>query len=170
MLHALTYDPGMSSTPAGSSPDRHGIGGFASSPSTAALLTALFDLLQDARSRGARANGTASVLVHLAKAGSGCGRDLAAALHLDQSTVSRHLASLEADDLVRRTTSPADRRTHVLELTEAGRAAALAEVRRRVALLESAVESWPDPDVADLARLLHRFVADLRSTEEGPRT
>lgn len=140
---------------------------LASTPATAALLAALFDLMHDAKRRGAQTAGTSQILVRLAKSCPARGSDLATDLHLDQSTVSRHLAALEADGLVHRTASAQDKRVHEVELTDAGRAAAVTEIQRRVTALESAVADWSQNDIEELTRLLARFVAGLRATEEG---
>ena len=55
---------------------------LAASPATASLLTALVDLMRDARRRGATQSGGGQLLVVLAKDGPRCGADLASALHL----------------------------------------------------------------------------------------
>lgn len=140
---------------------------LATSPDTAALLTAIVDFMADARRRGAAHAGTSQLLVMLSKSGPCCGADLAASLHLDQSTVSRHISALESDGLVQRSPSAHDRRVLELELTEAGRLAARQEFERRIRLLESAVTDWSADDIDTLTRLLTRFSAGLRSTSEG---
>ncbi|MFN8171406.1 MAG: MarR family winged helix-turn-helix transcriptional regulator [Candidatus Nanopelagicales bacterium] len=143
---------------------------LAASPATASLLTALVDLMRDARRRGATQSGGGQLLVVLAKDGPRCGADLASALHLDQSTVSRQISALEAEGLVRRRASARDRRVHELELTDDGRRVAREEIQRRVRLLEAGVAGWAEEDIDTLSRLLARFVAGLRSAEEGPRS
>jgi DNA-binding MarR family transcriptional regulator len=94
--------------------------------------------------------------------------DLAHALHLDQSTVSRHVASLESDGLVQRTPLEEDRRAHRIELTAAGTQAAHRAVETRVRQFEAAVAGWPDDDIARLARLLTAFVDRLSAHEGNP--
>lgn len=143
---------------------------LASSPATASLLSAVIELMRDARRRGATQPGGTQLLVALAKAGPSCGADLATALHLDQSTVSRQLSALEADGLVQRRPSDRDRRVHDLELTDACRTAARDEVERRIRVLEAGVAGWSEDDIDTLSRLLTRFVAGLRTTEEGTRS
>ena len=152
--------------------DDHGalLAELASSPATASLLTSVIGLMRDARRRGATQAGGAQLLVVLAKSGPSCGADLATALHLDQSTVSRQISALEADGLVRRRSSAQDRRVHELELTDDGRLAARTEIERRVRLLEVGVADWTEDDIETLSRLLARFVAGLRSAEEGTRS
>jgi len=135
------------------------------SEATAGLLSALFDLLHDIKSRRAQTSGTAQLLVRLASSCPARGSDLAADLHLDQSTVSRHVGALESEGLVRRQANPHDRRSYDLELTEAGRLAADTELRRRITALEAAVVRWSDRDVDEFARLLRQFVAGLRAAD-----
>jgi DNA-binding MarR family transcriptional regulator len=80
--------------------------------------------------------------------------DLAADLGLDISTVSRQVARLTDQRLVRRQADPADARAGHLDLTARGREL-LAKVRRgRHAWLAEAVDGWTDADRAELARLL----------------
>jgi MarR family transcriptional regulator, transcriptional regulator for hemolysin len=48
-------------------------------------------------------------------------RDLAAAIGIEGATLTYHLNRMEADGLIGRRRDPANRRVHVVELTEAGR-------------------------------------------------
>lgn len=49
-------------------------------------------------------------------------RDLAAAVGIEDATLTHHLGRMERDGLVRRHRAPDDRRTQVVELTTAGEA------------------------------------------------
>ncbi|MBB4134443.1 MarR family winged helix-turn-helix transcriptional regulator [Gordonia humi] len=84
--------------------------------------------------------------------------ELAAAMSADPSTMSRHVAQLVDDGLVRREPDPEDGRACRLVLTDDGfeRVAVLA-ARRREAIGEL-VADWPDEDFATFAHLLTRFV------------
>lgn len=159
----------MTQATAGAPPSHSGghAADLASTPQIALLLTALADLAQDGRRRRTEHGGPVSLLVALAKHGTCCGADLAASLQLDQSTVSRHLSTLEADGLVERVPSEQDRRVHTLRLTERGNEQATAELARRVRFLELAIADWPTDDIESFARLLTRFTDGMRSAETG---
>src|SRR5690554_6340765 len=62
-----------------------------------------------------------SVLVHLARSGGLRSTDLAEAEGLDPSTMSRRLAVMGEQDLVRREPDPDDRRAWRIHLTDTGR-------------------------------------------------
>lgn len=86
---------------------------------------------------------------------------LAARLHLDASTVSRHVAALQQAGLTTREADPDDGRACRLRLTSAGQSA-VAETRqlRRNAVREL-VGSWPTDEQDMFAALLERLNADL---------
>ena len=140
----------------------------AATPANAALVGALFDLIITLRRDQIGPSAATPVLVRLAADGSMRSCDLAHALHLDQSTVSRHVASLETDGLVQRTPLEEDRRAHRLELTPAGMQAAHAAIADRVGRFEAAVADWPEDDIARLARLLTALVDGLSAQERNP--
>jgi DNA-binding MarR family transcriptional regulator len=102
-----------------------------------------------------------ALLVHLARCNPMRSSDLASAMHLDQSTVSRHLAHLESAGLVTRTPDPADRRAHHVAATATGREQARQVISSRVQDFELVVDAWSDRDRSDLARLLTRFSAEF---------
>ena len=70
------------------------------------------------------------VLASLAGGLHGSQRSIAAAVGIEGPTLTHHLGRMESDGLVVRTRDPENRRTHQVELTDAGRAqfAALLEV------------------------------------------
>lgn len=83
--------------------------------------------------------------------------ELAARLDVDLSVASRQVATLEAAGLVERDPDPADRRAHLLGLTDAGRAA-LADVHGHLtAGLADALADWSDDDLLAAARTLQRL-------------
>jgi len=85
---------------------------------------------------------------------------LAAAVHSDPSTVSRQIAALVRDGLVKRRADPDDGRASVLVPTEAG-LAVLEEQRRRIGLaLARVVRQWAPEDLDRFLELLDRFVVD----------
>ena len=87
--------------------------------------------------------------------------DLAAALGLDASTVSRQVRALEESGYVRRAGDPVDRRAALLGLEPAGRRLLDQAIARRRALLEHALAHWAPEDRAALSELLSRLADDL---------
>ena len=87
--------------------------------------------------------------------------DLAAALGLDVSTVSRQVRHLEDAGLVLRESDPDDRRAHRLSITAEGRQL-LEQLRKaRREMLCRALVGWSDADRARLTDLLARLADDL---------
>lgn len=74
---------------------------------------------------------TYPVISGLARGGPTTAADLAAAIGIDRSVVSRHASRLEEAGLVQRTSHPRDKRATVLTLTERG-VAAVATMRTRL--------------------------------------
>lgn len=97
---------------------------------------------------------TDSILIHLAKGGPARSTEIAGALNLDASTVSRHLTRLADDGLIERRPDPEDGRASLVSTTAAGRSRAESSIVDRVAQLESTIENWSDLDLATLCRLL----------------
>jgi len=137
----------------------------ADSPATADLMGSLFDFILAIKRSPADGSGSMPILMRLGGGRPVRSRDLAEELHLDQSTVSRHLATLEHDGLVQRTPDENDRRSHLLTPTEAGTAATRQWLTGRVRQFETATSDWPTDDVATFARLLDDFTQGLRAQE-----
>jgi DNA-binding MarR family transcriptional regulator len=88
---------------------------------------------------------------------------LAASTQLDTSTVSRHVTQLEQSGLVERSQDPDDGRAQRVGLTDEGRAQLAASTARRREVLTNSLDDWDAADLADLERLLGRFVASVES-------
>jgi len=88
---------------------------------------------------------------------------LAASTQLDTSTVSRHVTQLEQSGLVERGQDPDDRRAQRVGLTAEGRTQLAASTARRREVLTQSLDGWDADDLADLERLLGRFVASVES-------
>ena len=87
--------------------------------------------------------------------------DLALALGLDLSTVSRQIRVLEEATLVVREGDPEDGRASRFAVTDRGRSV-LHEVRsKRRGILGRALSSWTSADRAALSNLLQRLAEDL---------
>jgi len=87
--------------------------------------------------------------------------DVAEALRLHKSTMSRNLAVLERLGLVQRETSEQDARALDLSLTPSGRTSLDAAISARRQRLSDALGRWSTQDVDDLARLLAHLNDDL---------
>ena len=86
---------------------------------------------------------------------------LAEQVHADPSTVSRHVAALVEQGLVRRTADESDGRASRLVVTDAGRAT-LDELRaERTAHLQRVTAGWDAIDLATLTTLFGRLLDDL---------
>jgi DNA-binding MarR family transcriptional regulator len=90
-------------------------------------------------------------------------KDVAAALDLEHSTVSRLLGEIEDDGLVVRGSDPSDRRRTTIALTDLGRsvvsdATAMTRFFTRLLLSE-----WPREDVESLSRLMGRLAETVHS-------
>jgi len=107
-------------------------------------------------------------LVLLGERGSLRISEMAQALNLDISTVSRQLKLLEQRGLVEREADASDGRVINVGLTEAGREVLDRLVRARLALMEEALADWEPEDVSRLTDLLARFAIDLQSALEDP--
>jgi DNA-binding MarR family transcriptional regulator len=103
------------------------------------------------------------LLGHVARLAPVRATDLAEHVHLDGSTISRHLRALEEAGLLERTPDPDDRRASLLALTDEGRVGLDRAMAARTAMFASATDEWDDHDVADLVRLLHRLSDDLEN-------
>lgn len=87
--------------------------------------------------------------------------DLAAQMHLDLSTVSRHLRVLETRGLVTRTPDPHDARAHTIGLTDAGRKVLAHLLDQRAVAIRDAIAHWPTEDRQALRRLVRQLADDL---------
>ena len=91
--------------------------------------------------------------------------ELATALELDVSTVSRLVRVLEGSGLLHREADPSDRRASILRLTAAGSEAMHRTRAIRRGAVRDLLASWPANDVAAFADLLERFDADWQAAD-----
>jgi DNA-binding MarR family transcriptional regulator len=92
---------------------------------------------------------------------------LAAQMHLDLSTISRHLHSLEQQGMVQRTADPADARAQRIRITARGGGVLTRVLEHRAATIRDAITHWPEVDRRALCQLLRRLADDL-SDAAGP--
>ena len=86
---------------------------------------------------------------------------LAELVHADPSTLSRHVAALVEDGLVRRVADEADGRASRLVVTDAGLAALDVLRHERESVLEKVTADWSPGDLTALTTLFGRLVDDL---------
>jgi DNA-binding MarR family transcriptional regulator len=87
--------------------------------------------------------------------------DVASALSVDVSTVSRQVKQLELEGLVARQPDPTDGRASVLALTPAGHEALERLRRARREVLAEVIAGWPDESRSALANLICRLADDM---------
>lgn len=133
-----------------------------------ALVTALMTVAGRMRKIGdtGPAEKAALVVLHHVSSATGPTRisDLATGMHLDSSTVSRHVAALERSGHLQRAIDPDDHRASRIALTEIGREALAAAFRTWRDTLDAALTDWSAADRATLTTLLTRLATDLEAT------
>jgi DNA-binding MarR family transcriptional regulator len=107
------------------------------------------------------------VLWELQTRGASRPSDLAAAVGLDASTVSRHLQTLERGGFVARTRDTEDGRARSVEVTPTGSALIADAGTARDALLSAAMSGWTPDDRLTLFNLLNRLADNLTESEAG---
>ena len=109
--------------------------------------------------------GSYVLLAHLGRAGSARSADLARALHLNASTVSRQVAAVGREGLIDRIPDPADHRAFEVRLTSHGRVV-LARLREmKLRRLHAAFETWSEQEVRTFALALRRLNEGLDSAD-----
>jgi DNA-binding MarR family transcriptional regulator len=126
------------------------------------LITAAKNNAPEARDRAAL------VLLHpLARLGPLRQGALADQVHADPSTVSRHVAVLVEEGLVRRVADETDGRATRLVVTDAGLDALEQLGRDRAAFLQRVTAGWDETDLTAFSGLLGRFLDDLAAALPG---
>jgi len=94
-------------------------------------------------------------------------RELAEAVGIQQATLTHHLNVMDAQGLVTRRRDPANRRVHLVELTEAGEAAFLRLRDAALAFDERLRRGVTDRDLDDLEGLLGRLERNVADGDPG---
>ena len=105
------------------------------------------------------------VLISLKSRPLGNQRELADAVGIREATLTHHLNAMDAQGLVTRRRDPANRRVHLVELTEAGEALFLRLRDAAFAFDQRLRRGLTDRDAADLEGLLLRLE---RNVADGP--
>ena len=111
-----------------------------------------------------------AILHELHRAGTTRPSDLAALMHVDLSTISRHLQSLETVGMVVRSRDPEDARAQRIDLTPRGDEVFVQFLDGRSASLREAVAHWPAKDRSALRLHLDRLADDLSRLAVPART
>ena len=93
-------------------------------------------------------------------------RDLAKAVGVREATLTHHLNAMDRQGLVTRTRDPANRRTHIVELTPAGEAAFLRLRDAATAFDQRLRDGLTDTELAGLTILLDRLAGNVAG-EQG---
>jgi DNA-binding MarR family transcriptional regulator len=96
--------------------------------------------------------------------GPSCINGLARELHLDSSTVTRQVSTLETAGFVTRQVDPNDGRSWLIELTPAGRKVMRTVERGRRQAIDSMLVDWQSDEVSDLARTISELNLALFET------
>jgi MarR family transcriptional regulator, transcriptional regulator for hemolysin len=88
-------------------------------------------------------------------------RELAEAVGIREATLTHHLNSMDEQGLITRRRDPANRRVHLVELTDAGEAA-FQRLRGAAAAFDQQLRAgFSDDEVTDLEALLSRLEANV---------
>jgi MarR family transcriptional regulator for hemolysin len=100
------------------------------------------------------------VLISIKSQDLGNQRELAKAVGIKEATLTHHLNAMDAQGLVTRKRDPANRRVHVVELTEAGEAAFLRMRDAAFAFDAQLRRGFTDGEITVLEKLLARLEAN----------
>jgi MarR family transcriptional regulator, transcriptional regulator for hemolysin len=93
-------------------------------------------------------------------------RELAQAIGVREATLTHHLNAMEGDGLLGRRRDPANRRVHIVELTDTGEAA-FHRLRGAAIRFDAQLRhGFSDTDVDRLGRLMDRLVANVGTGEQ----
>ncbi|MFL6121053.1 MarR family winged helix-turn-helix transcriptional regulator [Actinophytocola sp.] len=95
-------------------------------------------------------------------------RELADALRLEISTVTRQVAAMLREDVVERIPDPAGGQARRLRITATGAARLAADRERYRTGLARVVSDWPDARCAELYRLLRALNEDIEELQGTP--
>jgi MarR family transcriptional regulator, transcriptional regulator for hemolysin len=94
-------------------------------------------------------------------------RELAEAVGVREATLTHHLNAMEAAGLITRRRDTANRRIHVVELTEVGEDAFLGLRRAAVAFDQRLRVGMTSDDLASFGSMLDRLARNVGTEEDG---
>jgi MarR family transcriptional regulator for hemolysin len=95
-------------------------------------------------------------------------RELAEAIGVREATLTHHLNAMEAEGLLTRRRDPANRRVHIVQLSETGEAAFL-RLRAAAADFDRQLRhGFTEADLDRLSRLLDRLTGNAGTGQDGP--
>jgi MarR family transcriptional regulator, transcriptional regulator for hemolysin len=94
-------------------------------------------------------------------------RELAEAVGIREATLTHHLNTMDAQGLLTRRRDPANRRMHLVELTEAGEAAFLRLRSAAIAFDQRLRRGVSEQEIAVLQDLLHRLETNVTAAERA---
>lgn len=96
-------------------------------------------------------------------------RELAAAVGITEATLTHHLNAMDTDGLITRRRDKANRRIHILEITDTGEQAFLRLRRAAQAFDKQLRDGIPDDELAALDSALDRLIQNVGAyNDEGP--
>jgi MarR family transcriptional regulator for hemolysin len=94
-------------------------------------------------------------------------RELAEAVGIREATLTHHLNAMEADGLITRQRHNANRRIHVVRLTDAGEAAFARLAGAAVAFDQQLRRGFNDPELVALSDVLDRLAVNVGGANGG---
>ncbi len=101
------------------------------------------------------------VLLNLKANPQGSQREIAEAMAVSEATLTHHLNAMDTDGLITRRRDPANRRVHLLELTDAGEAAFTRLRNAAVGFDRHLRQGITDSEIEQLQRLLDRLAINV---------
>jgi MarR family transcriptional regulator, transcriptional regulator for hemolysin len=101
------------------------------------------------------------VLLNLKANPQGSQREIAEAMAVSEATLTHHLNAMDSVGLITRRRDPANRRVHLLELTEAGEAAFIRLRNAAISFDRRLRHGLTDTEIEQLQRLLDRLAINV---------
>jgi MarR family transcriptional regulator, transcriptional regulator for hemolysin len=95
-------------------------------------------------------------------------RELAEAIGVREATLTHHLNAMEAEGLLTRRRDPANRRVHIVQLSEPGEAAFLRLRDAAICFDRQLRQGLTDADLDHLGRLLDRLAGNAGAGQDDP--
>ncbi len=93
--------------------------------------------------------------------------DIAHSLHLDASTVSRHVKQLLTKGLIESVIDPLDGRARLVKISKEGLKVLTSTIEQRREIVSEALADWSDIDREDLRAQLNRLTDSFQNTDHS---